>query len=132
MPQPSSSPDLPPAASLSPDTLPAPRQELEANWESSVQDIWVRIRTTKTPTKADWEALIKAERLNRMQWLEAESEGKTRRGGKKALADMMASAVGADGELAKPKATRTRKPRKKAAEDTMAAMAAMPETPNAI
>jgi hypothetical protein len=103
----------PPAASLSESNPPVPRQELEADWAASIQAIWTKIRSTQAPTSADWEQLIKAERMNRMHWLEAESEGRGRRGTKKRMADLMSSVVGEDGSLQKPKKTRTRKSKAK-------------------
>lgn len=64
-------------------------------------------------------ALIVAERMNRLAWMEAEEAG-TRKKGKKAFADLMGSKV-VDGQLvleAEPKKTKTksqtpRKPRVK-------------------
>jgi len=73
---------------------------MEANWEVSVQSVWAKLSGTQVPTREDWEVLIRAERLNRMSWIEAEETG-TRKRGKKALLDLMGSKVDENGNLVK-------------------------------
>lgn len=105
--------DLPPAVSLSEDNPPDVRRELEESWNDSVQDIWEKTKDVQAPTKDELKVRIAAERISRQMFLELESEGGRKRGGKKKLADLMASAVDEDGGLAKVKKTRTRKAKAK-------------------
>lgn len=70
---------IPPAAALNPSNPPAVRLEVESGAESSVDDAWERLRSTPKPSPADWEALIRAERISRMAWLQDEDSGAHKR-----------------------------------------------------
>ena len=124
--------DLPPAATCATAEIPECRKELEENWQVSVQSVWAKLTTTQVPTQADWEVLIKAERMNRMAWIEAEETG-TRKRGKKALMDLMGSKVDENGNLIKviekkakaPKAPKVPKPKKLTKKELAAQAAAL-------
>jgi len=135
--------DLPPAASCATAEIPDCKKELEDNWEVSVQSVWAKLATTQVPTRADWEVLIRAERLNRMSWIEAEESGVKKRG-KKALMDLMGSKVDENGNLVKviekkvkavkvPKEPKPKKLTKKelALQAAAALLAANPSEPDA-
>lgn len=92
--------NLPPAASCATAEIPDCKKELEDNWQVSVQSVWAKLAGTQVPTREDWEVLIRAERMNRMSWIEAEETG-VKRKGKKALLDLMGSKVDENGNLVK-------------------------------
>ena len=89
-----------PAAACADAPIPAAKQELIDNWETSIEEVWAKIRDTQAPTKEDWAKLVYAERVNRASWIEAEESGVKKRG-KKALADLMGSRVDEKGNLVK-------------------------------
>lgn len=86
-----------PGSACSTQEKPECVQEVEENWQDSIESVWDKVRSTRTPTDAEWLDLIKAERLNRMAWMASEDTKVKKK--KSGMASLLGSRIGATGEL---------------------------------